>query len=164
MKTYEAMFLLDNREVKKGWDATREMVKSILVKHGAEVVVAKRWDERKLAYEINKQKRATYLLSYFKCDPGRIDEIKRDLTLTEPVLRHVVLHVEAIPPEAYEPEKEFAEVRTGEDEPQAAERARAEAAAAAAATAAAQPVAGADPAAGDVEGETEETEESEEKS
>ena len=54
MKTYEAMVLLDNREVKKGWDATREMVKSILAKHGAEVVVAKRWDERKLAYEINK--------------------------------------------------------------------------------------------------------------
>jgi small subunit ribosomal protein S6 len=119
LKTYEAMVLLDNREVKKGWDATREMVKSILAKHGAEVVVAKRWDERKLAYEINKQKRATYMLSYFKCDPGRVDEIKRELTLTEPVLRHVILHVDGIPPEAYEPEKEFGEVRTGEDETQA---------------------------------------------
>ena len=107
MKTYEAMILLDNREVKRGWAPLKETIDSCLTKNGAEIVVAKRWDERKLAYEIRKQRRATYYLVYFKVDTQKIAEIRRTLQLTAPVLRHLVLACEVVPPEAYEPEKEF---------------------------------------------------------
>ncbi len=118
MKTYEAMFLLDNREVKKGWEPLKESVDSILTKRGAEIVVAKRWDERKLAYEIKKQRRATYYLSYLKADPSAIDEIRRDLELSVPVLRYLILSCDAIPEDAYEPEREFTMV---EDDAEATE-------------------------------------------
>lgn len=106
-KTYEVMLLLDNREVKKGWDSLKEQIDGVLTKHGAKVVVAKRWDERKLAYEIKKQRRATYYLSYLEADPGSLIELERSLRLTGPVLRHLVLACEEIPGEAYEPEREF---------------------------------------------------------
>jgi small subunit ribosomal protein S6 len=80
-----------------------------LTKHKAEILSAKRWDERKLAYEIKKQKRATYFLVYFKAPPGNIDALNREFTLTEPVLRSLVLQVESVPAEAYEPERDFSE-------------------------------------------------------
>ena len=115
MKTYEAMFLLDNREVKKGWEPLKESIDSIMTKRGADIVVAKRWDERKLAYDIKKQRRATYYLSYFKAKPEAIDEVRRDLELSVPVLRYLILSCDAIPEDAYEPEKEFTMV--DEDEP-----------------------------------------------
>ena len=107
VKTYEAMVLLDNREVKKGWPNLKELVDGVFKKVGAEIVVSKRWDERKLAYEIKKQRRATYYLAYFKSDPEQITELNRNLRLTAPVLRHLVLTCEEVPPEAYEPEREF---------------------------------------------------------
>ena len=115
MKTYEAMFLLDNREVKKGWEPLKESIDSIMTKRGAEIVVAKRWDERKLAYDIKKQRRATYYLSYFKAEPAAIDEVRRDLELSVPVLRYLILACEAIPEDAYEPEKEFTMVEEEDD-------------------------------------------------
>ena len=115
MKTYEAMFLLDNREVKKGWDPLKESIDSIMTKRGADIVVAKRWDERKLSYDIKKQRRATYYLTYFKAEPEAIDEVRRDLELSVPVLRYLILSCEAIPEDAYEPEKEFTMI--DEDEP-----------------------------------------------
>jgi len=117
LKTYEAMFLLDNREVKKGWDPLKESLDGLLTRNGAELVVAKRWDERKLAYDVAKQRRATYYLTYFKSAPEKITEIRRDLELSGPVLRYLILNCEEIPAEAYEPEREFHLV----DEPEAAE-------------------------------------------
>jgi small subunit ribosomal protein S6 len=107
VKTYEAMLLLDNREVKNGWETLKEKVDGLMTKHGAKILVAKRWDERKLAYEIKKQKRATYYLAYFEADPESIDAMARTLKLSGPVLRHLVLRCEEVPEEAYEPEKEF---------------------------------------------------------
>lgn len=115
MKTYEAMILLDNREVKKGWQTLKEQVDAVLSKEGAEIVVAKRWDERKLAYEIKKQRRATYYLTYFKADPESISTINRSLALTAPVLRSLVLACDEIPAEAYEPERDF-EIDRPDDE------------------------------------------------
>ncbi len=107
MNTYEAMLLLDNREVKKGWDGLKEIVDGVFKKHGAEIIVAKRWDERKLAYEIKKQRRATYYLAYIKAAPDSLAQMNFDLKLSEPILRHLILKVDEIPAEAYEPEKEF---------------------------------------------------------
>jgi small subunit ribosomal protein S6 len=116
VNTYEIMVLLDNREVKKGWDATREQVKAVLTKYGAEIIAARRWDERKLTYEIKKQKRGTYLLIYAKLGGERVRDLRREMELTEWVLRHVIVRVESVPPEAFEPEKDFPEVRVGEED------------------------------------------------
>lgn len=122
MNTYEAMILLDNREVKKGWDRLKETVDAALTKNGAEIVVAKRWDERKLAYEIRKQRRATYYLAYFKAEPGVIGGIRRSLRLSNPVLRSLIQRREEIPADAYEPEKEFkVEQEEREEQPEAAD-------------------------------------------
>ena len=38
-------------------DGAVKNVRGIVEKHGGEILVLKKWDERKLAYEINKQKR-----------------------------------------------------------------------------------------------------------
>ena len=61
-RTYECMCLLDNREVRKGWQPLKETVVGMFKKHGAEMLSARRWDERRLAYPIRGQQRATYLL------------------------------------------------------------------------------------------------------
>ena len=65
---YEAMFLLPagaSAEMDKSLAAVRGMIE----RHGGQVIVLKKWDERKLMYEIKKQKRGLYIIAYFNA-PG----------------------------------------------------------------------------------------------
>jgi small subunit ribosomal protein S6 len=107
VRTYECMCLLDNREVRKGWDPLKGAVTGMFTKHGAEMLSSKRWDERRLLYSIRGQQRGTYLLSYFKANTQQIAGIRRDLQFSDVVLRSLVLACEEVPAAAYEPEAAF---------------------------------------------------------
>ncbi len=117
-KTYECMVLVNNQEVRKGWQACKQSVVDIFAKHKAEVVSAKRWDERRLAYPIEGQQRATYLLIYFKASDTAPNLIRRDLDFSERVLRHLILVCEEVPAGAFEPEAAFDESRAGDEVPE----------------------------------------------
>ena len=106
-RNYECMCLLDNREVRKGWDPLKEAVAGLFTKHEAKVLSSRRWDERRLAYPINGQLRATYLLLYFTADTQTLPSIRRDLEFSESMLRYMITECEEIPSDAYEPEAEF---------------------------------------------------------
>lgn len=108
-RTYESMLLLDNREVRKGWQPLKDLVTGLFTKHGAQIQICKRWDERRLAYPIRRQLRGTYLLVYFAADPQAIGAIRRDLEFSEPVLRHLTQAIDEIPATALEPEAAFDE-------------------------------------------------------
>jgi small subunit ribosomal protein S6 len=109
------MVLLDNREVRKGWDTLKNDVSGMLTKHGAEIVSSRLWEERKLAYSIKHQDRGTYLLMYFEAPTNEITPINRELEMAEPVLRHVVTACEAVPESAHEPEAAFDVTKIGEE-------------------------------------------------
>jgi PTH1 family peptidyl-tRNA hydrolase len=91
---YEGMFLIDNSRVKPDPESCVGVVNDLLGKHKGRVVRTDRWDERKLAYEINKQKRATYVLSHFEMEPGEVQDLRRDLSLNEDVMRSLIQRVQ----------------------------------------------------------------------
>ena len=97
MNQYEGMFLLDNQVVRADYKAAKAVVTDVLKKHGAQVVSARRWDERRLAYTIGGRQRATFLLTHFQAGPNAITGIRRDAELDERILRHLLLAVEEIP-------------------------------------------------------------------
>jgi small subunit ribosomal protein S6 len=90
---YEAMFL----SPPTAGPALEELlshIKEILDKAGAEVIALRKWDERRLAFEIKKNKRGLYLLAYFTCDPATVSEIERLSNLSEQLLRVMVLRAD----------------------------------------------------------------------
>ena len=97
MKLYETMLLLDNQAVRAGWRQAKAAVAEVLTKHGARVVTARRFDERRLAYPIKGKKRGTYLLAYYEIDPAGTDGLRRELDLSETVLRYVQIGAESVP-------------------------------------------------------------------
>lgn len=99
---YEGMFLLDNREAKKGFEASRDRVAGLITKHGGAPRLVRKWDERKLAYEIKKQKRATYMLAYFDAPFDAVTKIEREAQLTEAFLRVLILRAESVPAKVME--------------------------------------------------------------
>ncbi|MFQ5861572.1 MAG: 30S ribosomal protein S6 [Candidatus Brocadiales bacterium] len=101
MKTYEAMFLIDNART-SDWDKVVEHVHGILKKGNARVLSTEKWAERKLAYRIDGHKRGTYMLVYFDAPAGAITDIRRDCQLSDAILRCLILKVEKRPEPAAE--------------------------------------------------------------
>lgn len=69
-------------------------VREILERAGTELLALKKWDERRLAYDIRGNKRGLYFLAYFRGPGAALTRIERDLNLSEKVLRHLVLRLE----------------------------------------------------------------------
>jgi ribosomal protein S6 len=94
---YQAMFLLDNEEVRQGFNAARDWVRGTLEKHGLKVHVLRLWGERPLAYRIAGRRRATYLLGWLEGSGDAVNEARRELYLLGPAFRCLFLEQEAIP-------------------------------------------------------------------
>ena len=90
-KLYEALFLIDSAEAASDWDGICEYIKKVLDKSGAEIVSLRKWDDRPLAYEINRKKRGVYILVYFNAPGDGIGVIERDVQLSERVMRVLIL-------------------------------------------------------------------------
>jgi len=89
LNQYEGMFLFGAAAATEPQNATN-IVRGMIEKHGGQVLVLKRWDERKLAYEVEGQKRGTYFIAYFKAPGSAVAHIERDVKLSEQVLRVLV--------------------------------------------------------------------------
>lgn len=90
---YEAMFLLGQAQAADLGGAVAH-INEIMARGHADVLAMRKWDERRLAYEIKGQKRGTYILVYFKA-PGRdVAHIERDCNLSERILRTLILRAD----------------------------------------------------------------------
>lgn len=92
-KLYEAMFLVDSTQ-SGDLEEVITTVKTVLERADAEIVSIRKWDQRKLAYEINGKTRGMYILSYFRADGGRIGDIEKDVQLSERIMRVLILSTE----------------------------------------------------------------------
>jgi len=90
---YEGMFLVSQQSA-SDVNAVVTHIKEILEKAGAEIIALKKWEERRLAFEISKQKRGFFFLAYFSCDGSKLVGIERDCNLSETILRSMVLRVD----------------------------------------------------------------------
>ena len=91
MRTYEGMLLVDPTIAAKEWSRVTDEVERIAKRHGAAVLQVTRWGERKLAFPVKKNNRGTYVLIYISAPPTAVGKIKADLTLSELVLRSIIL-------------------------------------------------------------------------
>ena len=71
-------------------------IKKILKKAKAKVLYMKKWDERKLAYDIRRVSRGTYILCYFKAPGSVIQQVERDVQLSEKIMRVLILRADHI--------------------------------------------------------------------
>ena len=90
-KLYEGMFLVDSALATADWDGILAAIRMILERAGAELVSMKKWDERKLAYNIRGKSRGTYILTYFRAEGPKIGHIERDVQLSEKIMRALIL-------------------------------------------------------------------------
>ena len=91
---YECMFILDTSKVAGDVTAADKQLRTILEKNGAEVLVSRPWDERRLCYPIRNQKKGLYYITYFSCEGNHIAKIESDCSITEIIMRMMIIKID----------------------------------------------------------------------
>ncbi len=90
---YEGMFLL-GQAAAADLTGSLEHIRELFNRNKIEVLAMRKWDERRLAYEVKKQKRGLYILAYFKAPAANMTHFERDCNLSEKLLRTLVLRAD----------------------------------------------------------------------
>ncbi len=116
LRQYEAMCVFDPT-VAADFHHVEAEIDRLMKRAEAQVIVSKKWDERKLAYEIQGRKRGCYVLTYFRADPSKIVGLQRDIELSEAILRGLILSAEGMTEEQM-----LRSIPTGSERPERSER------------------------------------------
>jgi small subunit ribosomal protein S6 len=98
LNQYEAMFLMGANFTAELENAMK-ILRAIIERHAGQILVIKKWDERKLAYEIKGQKRGLYIICYFNAPAPAVMAIERDVNLSDQVLRVLITKADHLNPE-----------------------------------------------------------------
>jgi small subunit ribosomal protein S6 len=98
--TYEGMFLLDSNRYAANPQGVTGEVLSILERVGAKVLATRPWQDGKLSYPIEGNRKGLHFLVYFSMDSMKLSEIDRLAKFNETILRHMLIK---LPPALIEP-------------------------------------------------------------
>ena len=91
---YEGLFIFDSNRYARDPSGTANRVIDLIKKHGGEMLASRLWEERRLAYPINGQRKGTYWLSYFEIDASELVGMNREFQLNDTILRSLTLKVD----------------------------------------------------------------------
>lgn len=98
---YEGLFLFP-QSATADLQAVIDHMMEILARADAELISLRRFDERRLAYEIKGHKRGVYFLIYFRARSNALVGIERDCNLSEQLLRWLIIRADQYSPEKME--------------------------------------------------------------
>lgn len=94
VNTYESLLIFDSGKYARDAANVSGQFARFVEEAGGQVLVSRIWEERKLAYPINGQRKGTYWLVYFKVESEKIVGLERECQLSESILRSLILKVD----------------------------------------------------------------------
>ena len=96
MRKYELMYIIQPAIEEDAKKALVERFQEILTSNGAEIIEAKEWGKRRLAYEINDFREGFYQIVKVTADSKAIDEYIRLANINEDIIRHIAVRIDDI--------------------------------------------------------------------
>jgi small subunit ribosomal protein S6 len=94
MRKYELMYIIQPAIEEDAKKALVERFNEILTSNGAEIIEAKEWGKRRLAYEINDLREGFYQIVKVNADSKAIDEYIRLANINEDIIRHIAVRMD----------------------------------------------------------------------
>ncbi|MFF2754500.1 MULTISPECIES: 30S ribosomal protein S6 [Psychrobacillus] len=94
MRKYELMYIIQPAIEEDAKKALVERFNEILTSNGAEIIEAKEWGKRRLAYEINDLREGYYQIVKVNSDSKAIDEYIRLANINEDIIRHIAVRID----------------------------------------------------------------------
>jgi small subunit ribosomal protein S6 len=95
MPLYEHVFLARQDLAQAQVDALAETATNIIESNGGKVVKTETWGLRSLAYRIQKNRKAHYVMLDFEAPTNVVAELERQTQINEDVVRYMTLKVDA---------------------------------------------------------------------
>lgn len=92
-REYETIFILRPDIANDAIAAVNTKMRGVVETGGGRLLKVENWGRRKLAYEVKKQLKGVYLFWRYLGDPGLVEEVERNLRLTDAVIRYYSVKV-----------------------------------------------------------------------
>ena len=86
-REYETIFILKPDVSNEVIGATNTKIRGVVEAGGGTLLKIENWGRRKLAYEVKKQLKGIYIFFRYLGNPGLVEEVERNLHLTDSVIR-----------------------------------------------------------------------------
>ena len=93
MNKYESVIIVNPNVDEAGLKALEEKFTGLINENG-KVESVENMGKKRLAYEIKKNKEATYMLINFEAKPDSIAELERNYRITDEILKFIVVRKE----------------------------------------------------------------------
>lgn len=90
-RPYEMMYIVNSRLDEDTQKAITQKIQDTIVNIGGTVDKTETVGRKRLAYPIQKQNDAIYMLTHFSADSRSLKELTRVMNITEGLLRHLVI-------------------------------------------------------------------------
>lgn len=94
MRPYELMVIIDPEVDERTVEPTLQKFLTVITNDGGTVDNVDIWGRRRLAYEIKKNSEAYYAVVNFTAEPATAQELDRQLSLNESILRTKIIRPE----------------------------------------------------------------------
>jgi small subunit ribosomal protein S6 len=91
---YEGLFIFDSNRYARDPAGVSGQIAAMVEKYNGKILANRLWEERRLAYPINGQRKGTYWLTYFRLDSQNLEAMRRDCQINETILRELMLKVD----------------------------------------------------------------------
>jgi len=91
---YEGLFILDASRYSRDAAGISRRIDTLIEKHGGTILVSRMWDDRRLAYPINGQRKGVYWLTYFRLEGSRVAALTEEYQRDDNILRQLVLKID----------------------------------------------------------------------
>jgi small subunit ribosomal protein S6 len=91
MHNYELVFIIHPDLDEEATNQALDKIKDWITKAGGSVENVDNWGKRHLSYEIQKQNEGVYFLFTASMPTAAVAELERNLTILEPVMRHLIV-------------------------------------------------------------------------
>jgi small subunit ribosomal protein S6 len=111
MELYESLFIIRPSVSDEETNALIDKMKGVAERTGAQFIKAENWGRKKLAYEVRRERKGTYVYFYFKAPNNTVGELERAYRLEDNIIKFLTVHLEKelVPRRAVEaPSEEFA--------------------------------------------------------
>jgi small subunit ribosomal protein S6 len=97
MQLYESIFIIRPSLSDDDTNKLIDKMKDLLEKAGAPVLILENWGKKKLAYEIKRERRGTFVYMHFKAAGNVVGELEHAYRLEDAVLKFLTVRLEQPP-------------------------------------------------------------------
>ena len=94
MELYESLFIIRPSLNDEETTSLFDKMKGIVEKNGATLVKAENWGRKKLAYEIKRERKGTFVYLYFKGPGHVVGELERSYRLEDSIIKFLTVRLE----------------------------------------------------------------------